>query len=85
MLIEDKHSISVLTEEVLYRRIKAFDESDNFDENTKKEKKEEAIEFFIKEYTEKSTSLSEEEVRKIVHSVLKRTIDNIKHIKENER
>ena len=78
MLVEDKHSISVLTEEVLYRRLKAFDEDSNLDAESKEEKKKEAIDVFVKKYAEESTLLSEEEVRKLVLEVLDRTIRNLK-------
>lgn len=77
MLVEDKHSISVLTEEVLYRRLKAFDEDSNLDAESKEEKKKEAIDVFVKKYAEESTLLSEE-VRKLVLEVLDRTIRNLK-------
>lgn len=78
MLVEDKHSISVLTEEVLYRRLKAFDEDSNMDAKTKEEKKNEAINVFVKKCTEESTLLSEEEVKELVLKVLDRTIRNLK-------
>lgn len=77
MLVEDKHSISVLTEEVLYRRLKAFDEDSNMDAKTKEEKKNEAINVFVKKCTEESTLLSEE-VKELVLKVLDRTIRNLK-------
>ena len=78
MLVEDEHSISVLTEQILYPRIRAFDEDDNMDDKTKAEKKQEAINVFVREYSKKSELLSEDEIARLVKTVLQRTIDNIK-------
>ena len=72
MLVEDKHSISVLTEQLLYPRLRAFDEDEGMDLQLKEENKKKAIEIFVKEYTEKSTLLSEDEVRDLVNDVLSR-------------
>ena len=85
MFVEDRHTISVLTENVLYERIRAFNESDDMDDKTKEEKKKEAIEVFVKECSKKSSELSEEEVRELVNCVLNRTLENIKSMKDDCR
>jgi len=77
MLVEDKHSISVLAEQILFARLRAFDEDDNLSLQDKAEGKKKAIEVFVKEYAQRSTLLSEEEVRKLVNDVIARTYRNI--------
>ena len=78
MLVEDEHSISVLIETVLFPRLRAFDEDPRNNLKEREEKKKEAIEVFVKEYAEKSTLLSEEEVRQLVDDVIARTKRNLK-------
>ena len=70
---EARHTISVLTELVLYKRIKAFDEDDTMDDKIKEENKKQAIEVFVDEYANKTNELSIEEIREIVIDVLDRT------------
>ena len=78
MLVEDKHSISVLVETVLFPRLRAFDEDSRSNLKEREEKKKEAIDIFVDEYAEKSTLLSKEEVRQLVHEVIARTNKNLK-------
>ena len=78
MLVEDKHSISVLVETVLFPRLRAFDEDSRSNLKEREEKKKEAIEVFVEEYAEKSTLLSEEEVRQLVHDTIASTTRNLK-------
>ena len=78
MLVEDKHSISVLVETVLFPRLRAFDEDPRNNLKEREEKKTEAIKVFVEEYAGKSTLLSEEEVRQIVDDVIARTKRNLK-------
>lgn len=80
MLVEDKHSISVLVELILFPRLRAFDEDDGMELKKKEEMKKSAIELFVKEYAEKSSLLSEEEVRQLVYDVLARTNKNLKGV-----
>ena len=77
MLVEDRQSISVLTEQILYPRIRAFDEDDNMDGKTKVEKKEKAIKVFVEECSKKSEMLSKDEIDQLVRTVLQKT-NNIK-------
>ncbi len=55
MLVEDKHSISALTEQILFPRLRAFDEDDRIKLKDKEEMKRSAIELFVKEYAEQSS------------------------------
>ena len=77
MLVEDEHSISVLVEEILFPRLRAYDEDERINPKEKEKKKDKVIETFVKEYSKKSTLLSEEQIRQLVNKVIQRTYKNI--------
>ena len=78
-----KHEIAILTENILYNRIRALNEDDSRNEESKEEIREEMINVFVQEYVDRYKELSREEIREHVLFVLNRTIENIKKQKED--
>ena len=76
---EEKHRIAVMVELILYKRIKAFDESEGLDEKAKEEQKKKAIDVFVEECS-KTNILTQDQIREHVEFVLNRTIENIKNL-----
>lgn len=72
---EQKHNISILVELVLYKRIIAID-SENISEKERRKEKKEAINAFIKECSERSKIMTEEQIGEHVIGKLNRMIKN---------
>jgi len=81
-IAQAKHEIAILTENILYSRIRILSEDDSKDEETKNEIKNEMINIFVQEYIERYPELSPEQIREHVIFVLNRTIENTKRLKE---
>ena len=81
---QEKHEIAVLTELVLYKRIKSFDIDDKLDKQKKEKGKEEAIDLFVESCVESYKLLSPEEIKEHILYVLNRTIKNIERL-NNQR
>ena len=72
---EQKHNISILVELVLYPRIRAID-SENISVKERREEKKEAINAFIKECSERSKIMTEEQIKEHVVNKLNKMIKN---------
>ena len=79
---QEKHEIAVLTELVLYNKIRAFDTDSNVIQEEKEKLKDEAIDAFVAECQERYKDLSLEQIKEHVIFVLDRTIEGMKKIME---
>ena len=78
-----KNQIAILTENILYSRIRALNSDGSINEEMRNEIRNEMIDVFVEENTERFKELSPEQIKEHVEFVLNRTIENMKRQKED--
>ena len=81
---QEKHEISVLTENTLYNKIRGFNEDGNLDDKTRQELKSVTIDTFVEYCVERYKTLRPEQIREHVLLRLNKTLENMKKLKEDD-